>query len=246
MNNNYKKYTLQARMCVKGEAFFESLASEHSLPHHIISPKDVGIDYICEWIYGDKPTGVLYAVQIKTLSEEYANPKFMEVAEGYNGLSTFEIHNPHLKIEESTLQYWRGLGMPVYLFAIIQSNAESGEEKLDCYYKRYTPILTKAIEYSAKNFHNEFYKVNNGNSFIAFKDKVNRTQGFVRDLFIDHVRWCYYKGSVTYLDPRALGLEQFKSEGIFGDLFKDYEEQICSVYNKTGQYLKRLGIRREA
>lgn len=61
-NNQYKKYTAQAKAGIKGEAFFEALISDYSLPHHIVGSKDLGIDYICEWVYGDKPTGILYAV----------------------------------------------------------------------------------------------------------------------------------------------------------------------------------------
>ncbi|MGH8067350.1 MAG: hypothetical protein ACRERE_19385 [Candidatus Entotheonellia bacterium] len=64
-NESYKRYTIQAKRWIKGEAFFEALISDYSLPHHIVSPKDVGIDYICEWVYGDRPTGILYAVQVK-------------------------------------------------------------------------------------------------------------------------------------------------------------------------------------
>lgn len=129
------------------------------------------------------------------------------------------------------------MGIPVYLFAIIQSKVGSKGERLDCYYKRFSNQLTKAIDYSSINFYDQFYKVNNGAAFIAFKDENKRVQGFARDLFIDHVRWCYFKGSITYLSPRALGLEQFTEDGIFGDLFEDYQDQITSVYKKIGQYL---------
>jgi hypothetical protein len=69
-DRGYKKYTAQAKAGIKGEAFFEALVSDYSLPHHIVGLKDVGIDYICEWVYGDKPTGLLYAVQVKTLSKQ--------------------------------------------------------------------------------------------------------------------------------------------------------------------------------
>jgi len=68
-NSDYKKYTAQAKAAIKGEAFFEALISDYSIPHHVVGLKDVGIDYFCEWVYGDKPTGILYAVQVKTLSK---------------------------------------------------------------------------------------------------------------------------------------------------------------------------------
>ncbi len=243
MNNSseYKKYTVQARRGIKGEAFFESLVSDYCIPHHVIGPKDIGVDYICEWVYGDRPTGVLFAVQIKTFSEETVRLEFVAVEKGLNELDKYEIHNSHLVIDERTLHYWQGLGMPVYLFVIIQGCTDAGEEKLDCYYKRFTPILTKEAKWTEPDFYQGFYKVNKGSQFIAFKNPRRRILGFARDLFIDHVRWCYYKGSITYLDPRSIGLEQFRAEGIFVDLFKDYKEQICSAYGKTKQYLKNLG-----
>jgi len=73
-SDDYKKYTIQAKRGIKGEAFFELLVSDYSLPHQVVGPKDIGIDYFCEWVYGDRPTGILYAVQVKTFSEEKAKP----------------------------------------------------------------------------------------------------------------------------------------------------------------------------
>jgi hypothetical protein len=156
-DNEYKKYTIQAKRGVKGEAFFESLVSDYSVPHHIVGPKDMGLDYICEWVYGDRPTGVLFAAQVKTFSEEIAKPRFVEVETGLNGLCKYDIRNPNLRIDDRTLHYWKGFGMPVYLFAVVQRGAEQDEERLDCYYKRFTPILTKDL--GKVDFYSEFYKV---------------------------------------------------------------------------------------
>jgi len=130
--------------------------------------------------------------------------------------------------------------MPVYLFAVVQS-IDDGQEELDCYYKRFTPILTGDTIPERYAYYADFYKVNEGDSFIAFRHLG--AFGFARDLFIDHVRWCYYKGSITYLDPRAIGLSQFGADGLFIDLFESYKERVCSVYDKTRQYLERLGYR---
>lgn len=55
------KYRAQAKAATKGEAFFQALVSDYSIPHHIMGQKDIGIDYICEWVYGDQPSGILYA-----------------------------------------------------------------------------------------------------------------------------------------------------------------------------------------
>jgi len=224
-NDEYKKYTIQAKRGIKGEAFLESLVSDYCLPHQVVGPKDIGIDYICEWVHGDKPTGILFAVQVKTFSEDTAKPKFIEVDNKLNKLCKYDICNSNLIIDENTLHYWRGLGMPVYLFAIIQRLTDKKEERLDCYYKRFTQILTKEEWPEKSDFYREFYKVNKGNLFIAFKNPVIRKYGFARDLFIDHVRCCYCKGSIIYMDPHSVGLKQFPKFALFKDLFQEYKEQ---------------------
>jgi hypothetical protein len=119
----YKKFTIQAKRGIKGEAFFESLVSDYCIPHHITGPKDVGLDYICEWVWGDRPTGRLFAVQVKTFSEENAKPEHVGFELALNGLETFRIRNEHLKIDDRTLDYWRGLGLPVHLFVVVQGPA---------------------------------------------------------------------------------------------------------------------------
>ena len=45
------KFTVQAKTCIKGEAFFESLLAEYAIPHHIQGAKDLGADYLCQWSY---------------------------------------------------------------------------------------------------------------------------------------------------------------------------------------------------
>lgn len=237
--DEYKKYTLQARRGIKGEAFFESLVCEYSIPHHVVGPKDVGIDYFCEWVHGDRPTGVLYAVQVKTFSEKTAKPKFVCIEKKLNGLEKYKIHNSNLKVEEKTRRYWQGLGIPVYLFAVVLSATDDGEEQLDCYYKRFTPILTEDRPWDEYVYYADFYKVNEGDSFIAFK--LPGALGFARDLFFDLVRQCYYKGSIAFPDPCSLGLEQFGEPDVFVGLFRSYKERLCATYSKTTAILKALG-----
>lgn len=232
----HKKYTVQARTGIKGEAFFEALIADYSLPHHIVGPKDMGIDYICEWVYGDSPTGILYAVQVKTFSEETAKPQFVGVETKLNLLKKYTIANPNLVIDNRTLHYWKGLGMPVYLFAVVQSAAtDEKDEHIDCYYERFTPVLTT----DAQQKDLFFYKANEGSKFLAFAREKERKQGFARDLFIDYMRWAYYKGSIAYLNPRTLGLNQFDEENaIFVDLFNEYKERVCITYAKTRRFLE--------
>ena len=235
--SDYKKYTTQAKAAIKGEAFFEALVSDYSIPHHVVGLKDVGIDYICEWVFGDKPTGVLFAVQVKTLSARYAKPESLGINKGHNELNSFKITNHHLDIDEKTLKYWRGLGMPVYLFAIIYPALEGHGEQLNCYYKRFTRVLT-----TNKTQEEEcFYQVNRDTNFLAFVDPVSNRFGFARDLYIDLMRCLYYKGSISYISPRTLGLEQFpESDVVINDLFKEYEDNIYKTIEQTEELIEQV------
>ena len=239
-NNDYKKYTIQAKTGIKGEAFFESLIANYSLPYHVMGLTDIGIDYFCEWVYGDRPTGILYGVQVKTFSEQTAKPKPVVVTKDINKLEEFEIKYSELKVDQKTLYYWKGLGIPIYLFAIVKNISKDGSEKLDCYYKRYAPIITRDIDVEIDEYYRAFYKVNNGSSFLAFGDFERKTHGFARDLYIDCVRLSYSKGVLPCLKSEDLGLNQFKKIPAFADLFQDYEKQILEAYRWTGQVLEVL------
>lgn len=234
---DYKKYTAQAKAAIKGEAFFEALVSDYSVPHHIVGPKDIGIDYICEWVYGDRPTGILYAAQVKTLSAHYVKPQFLGLKKGFNELNEFRIVNSNLHIDERTLQYWRGFGMPVYLFVILHSEPLQQGGQLDCFYKRFTPVLTTNTTLEQENF----YKVNEGTTFLAFADQQSKKYGFARDLFIDLIGCSYYKGSISYISPRTIGLEQFpQEETVFIDLLKEYHENVYRTYAKTKKFFEGI------
>ena len=238
MTDVYKRYTRQAKMGIKGEAYFESLVSDYSLPHRIVSPKDVGLDYICEWVHEDKPTGVLWAAQVKTMSKASATPTFLEKEkEGFNGLDIYRIRGKGSMIDQRTLHYWRGLGIPVYLFVVVSSK-ERERETLDCFYKRFTPVLTQTHRQEGL----PFYKVNRGQSFIAFRDAEEKTRGFARDLFVDYMRCNYYKGSIAWLNPVTIGLRQFPpvDQALFVDLIESYKKQICRTYTQIRPILERL------
>ena len=236
-SDGYKRYTAQAKSGIRGEAFFELLITDYALPHRIVGSKDIGIDYICEWVYGDKPTGILFIVQIKTFASANPKPKYVGINQNYNGLEQYQIHHKILEIDPRTLQYWKGLGIPAYLFVVVQ---KANGEEMSCFYRRYTHPLTAISADPSGKYYEGFYKVNKGTSFLAFKDPEKRIQGFARDLFVDHVRWSYAKGLITYLDPGSMGLNQFQTDAVFIDLFKDYENQIRSTHSKTSHYLKVL------
>lgn len=237
-DSDYKKYTIQARTGIRGEAFFESLICDYCIPHHISGSKDLGLDYICEWMYGDKPTGVLFAVQVKTSSGRKNPPKCIGVERGRNELSKFEIRNDKLRINKKTLIYWKGLGIPVYLFYI---HDYSGD--FNCYYKRFTEILVVNEEYNRyeSNYFRYFYKVNNDNYFIGFKESNNLDAGFARDLFIDYVHFSYYKGMIAYLNPNDIGLKNFRADGVFQHMIEQYKDKITDTFNRTRQILEHLG-----
>lgn len=236
-NSEYKKFTAQAKAGIKGEAFFEALVSDYSLPHHIVGSKDLGIDYICEWVYGDQPTGVLYAVQVRTLSQQNVELEDLRSESENNKLPRYKISNKLLNIDERTLQYWRGFGMPVYLFVIVYSESHVRDGRFDCYYKRFTSVLTTQKTQDEE----DFYQVNKGTTFRAFADQTKQTNGFTRDLFVDLIRCYYSKGSISYISPRDIGLKQFPEENaVFQGVIDEYQQSICRTYEKTKRFIDTL------
>ena len=200
MSGDTKRYTIQAKRGIKGEAYFESLICDYAMPHRIVGSTDLGIDYICEWAF-EKPTGILFAVQVKAFAKRKNTIKCLDKRD-QNGLVKYEVHHSSLNIKAKTLEYWRGFGIPVYLFVVVQNLRE-----LDCYYKRYTPLLTSERQSWDFSSYTGFCQVNDGALFMAFSDMQRRVYGFARDLYIDYMRCSYSKGSIAYLDPRIMGLK---------------------------------------
>jgi hypothetical protein len=231
--NAYKKYTLQAKRGIKGEAFFESLISQYALANHIVGPKDLGIDFICQWVYEGRPTEILFAVQIKTFDVDNCRPESMgKKDENGNNLEMFTIKNPNLRIKKSALlNYWKSLRMPVNLFAMCDEG-----DQMSCYYKRFTPVVTESRDQDELCF----YKANEGTSFLAFADQTSGKGGFVRDLFIDYIRCCYFRGLLAYVNPRSIGLKQFPEDyAVFQDLVPSYEKEILRTYQQTKKFMER-------
>lgn len=234
-----KEFTAQAKASIKGEAFFESLVSDYSIPHHIVGLKDVGIDYICEWVYGDRPTGILYAVQVKTFSQPNFSKKYVKAngLDSRNQLDKYRIKHNLLNIRVTTQEYWRGLGIPIYLFVIVCSKTQGHYNTFDCYYKRFTSILTA----NNKQDGEYFYRVNKGTTFLAFADQQDRKGGFARDLFVDLIRCYYSKGLIFYISPQKIGLEQFPEQNaVFKGVINEYRESICNTYKKTKSLLETM------
>lgn len=223
-----KKYTIHAKNCIKGEAFFELIISDYAIPNKMFLPKDLGNDFICEWVYKDNPTGLLFISQIKTITITESKIKEGSICQ-YNKLKEFKISHPNLMVDDKTINYWKGFGIPTYLFAIV---IKQNKSEYECYYKRFTPILTKN-----KNQKDEpFYKVYENNIFLAYKE--NYRWGFCRDLFIDHVRCIYSRGATSIINPTSLGLQQYPNENFyFNDLLEEYSMEIRDTYNMLHKIL---------
>ena len=122
---DYKKYTQEARRGIKGEAYFESLMVEHAITHRIARQNDLGTDFLCEWVCGDRPTGILFSAQVKSTTSDNVTPHFIERSQ-LNRLDTYTLSGAP-NIEESTVNYWKGLGLPAFLFVVIEDQTDGFE-----------------------------------------------------------------------------------------------------------------------
>lgn len=208
----------------KGEAFFENLISEYAIAHKIDSSKDVGLDFLCEWVYGERPTQLLFGIQVKTRTDK----RVVQIKKR-DARNLLPEYKSSVSIKQETLNYWRGFNFPIFLFLI---NIKG--KNINCYYRRYTPILHDL------NKENEvsFYEVNEGNNFLAFIHTPTFCGGFCRDLFIDHLRCQHYKGMLSGVDPKDLGLSYWKADRLYKGVFDDYKKQIRETFDKYKKYSK--------
>jgi len=221
------KYIKSKQIGNKGEAFFESLISEYAIAHKIDSSKDVGLDFLCEWVFGQNPTQLLFGIQVKT-----RNDKSFRLIKEKSNLNLLPEYKSSFIIKKDTLDYWRGFDFPVFLFVI---NIEN--EKINCFYKRYTSIL------HGKQKENEapFYKVNDDTSnFLAFIHTENFCGGFCRDLFLDSLRCQHNKGMLSGVNPQDLGLSHWKYDTLYKGVFDDYKKQIKETFDKYNRFRKFL------
>ncbi len=55
------------------------------------------------------------------------------------------------------------------------------------------------------------------------------------------MRLNYSKGSLSYLNPRTIGLNKYPEEdAIFKDLYEEYKDDILITYNKTKKFLEMV------
>jgi len=226
-----KKYTKNKQLGNKGTAYLEAMLSDYAIVHRIDEAKDIGCDLICEWVNKENPSRLLFFIQIKT-SRTKPKIKTITTRSRLNLLEEVKIKNRSY-LDANTLDYWRGFEIPVYLFVLFEI-----KDGFDIYYKRFTPALTTGKDGKEENF----YKISKDGKFLAFAEKNAvgmKRGGFVRDLFIDHMRCNYKNGSLAYKNPRELGLDQFpEKDAVFGDLAKDYDNEI----KKTADNLRKLKI----
>lgn len=207
----------------KGEAFIESLFSDYAIVHKIDGSKDVGLDFLCEWVAGEKPTRLLFGIQVKTTKSIHefnengktSNTNFLQE------FSTSQIPS-FKKIPDTTLTYWRGFNFPVFVFRVLLT-----ENKTLAFYKRYTTVL-HGIDTEESL---PFYLANMDTKLQAYIYK-ERTWGFCRDLFFDHLKCQHYRGMLSGVNPDDLGLSGWKQDALYKGVFDHYKERIKKTYAK--------------
>lgn len=228
----------------RGEAFLEFIMSKHALMHKIAGYKDIGIDYLCEWLTGDNPTRVLFGIQVKTSNISDITLEHKGRNKGLNGLERYRFKKtvPSWNITNKTINYWFGFEIPLYLFFILKD-----KQCFDCYYQRLTPILHKkdksqAIKEIQDYKNNDMYKVNENDDFKAILDRGRQDGGFARDLFFDSIRCAYYLGSLKYRKSQEFGLKGWEGNAIYVDILGEEDRPYISELKSSLQILKRLGI----
>lgn len=212
-------YKKKKQLGNKGESEVEAALSENALVHRIDGSKDIGLDMLCEWVSGEESTQLLFGVQVKTRSN--ANLKLIRKQSSLNLLKEFSV-SANIQIEEKTLNYWRGFDFPVFLFLV-----DGSDWKI--YYKRYTPILHGLTD----STNEPFYQVTNDDcDFLAYVHGYDKTGGFCRDLFIDHLRCQHNKGLLSGIDPEDLGLRGWKNDVLYEKVYDQYLDKITGTFNK--------------
>ena len=198
-----------------GEALVESSLSHHAIIHRVDGSKDVGLDMICEWVNGEKPTQTMFGIQVKTTENIKLRPK-----NNKSRLNQLEEFWGCITIEQKTLDYWAGFDFPVFVFLV-----DLKTKKI--YYKRYTSIVHKLTKHTKELF----YLATENNKFLAYVPCV-KTGGFSRDLFFDHLRCQHNKGALSGVNPNDLGLKGWKEDALYKGVFDQYKNKIRSTYNR--------------
>jgi len=238
------KVPISFRIGNRGEAFLEFIMSKHCLMHKIAGYKDIGLDFLCEWLVEGSPTRIIFGVQVKTSDIKEIELVSLGKNVRFNELEKFKFKKaPSWKIEEKTINYWLGFEIPVYLFFVIRNGTS-----FECYYQRLTPRLhlndkSTVIKRVKAYKDEELYKVNDGNSeFIAYIPRQDKDGGFARDLFIDSIRCSYFNGSVGYRDSKEFGLKGWGDGLIYPDILDSNNCPYMDNVEKSLMSLKNLGL----
>jgi Domain of unknown function (DUF4365) len=236
---DHKHYTETARRGIRGEAYFESLIVNHAIPHRIARQNDLGTDFLCEWTCGDRPTGILFSAQVKTSTAE--SVKCEKVSKSPLNLLTKYTLAGIKKVDPRTISYWKGLGIPAYLFVVVEDG-----DSVRCFHKRYTPLLDGRADADDENGTRAFYEVSRGSTFLGFASPAEQVGGFARDLLIDYVRLSYAKGVILQLTKKQLGFWPFKYKGdedqlqVFGEIVEWNRSKIEEACQTTTKVLAKL------
>ncbi|MBD3310965.1 MAG: DUF4365 domain-containing protein [Candidatus Magasanikbacteria bacterium] len=234
MKTKTSMYLKTKQLGNKGEAFFESLISDYAIVHKIDGSKDVGLDFICEWVFGESPTQLLFGAQVKSTASKNMKIETKNKISRLNGLHEYGGNSKHDFVKTKTSTYWSGFDFPVFLFFI-----DFTEKETRCYYRRYTSLLHK-IDEPQKIL--PFYLVNEGNNFLAFAPNKEGEGGFCRDLYIDHVRCQHKKGLLTGIDPKNLGLtKHYKQDVLYKGVYEKYKLQIRKTFEEYKKF-HELGL----
>lgn len=227
----------------RGEAFLEFIMSKYCLMHKVVGYKDIGIDYICEWLSGGTPSRILFGIQVKTSESKDIELIYKGVKSGFNELAFYNIKKFSWSIEEKTIEYWSGFEIPLFLFCVIRNS----EDQFNCYYSRLTPILHRETKEGIKGKleeikKGEFYQANENSEFRDIVKKKNMDGGFVRDLFIDSVRCSYQNGSILYRNPKDFGLNNWPEKVIYPDVLDEENTDYMKKVKEGLLLLEGVGL----
>lgn len=219
------KYSKAKQTGNKGVSIVESALSDYAIVHVIDESKDLGLDMICEWVYDEKPTHLLFGVQVKTRSN--FKPKLTRERSKLNKLKEY---NGKFYIKPSTIEYLKGFSFPIFLFVV------TNEVNYKIYYKRYTSILHGLVDDSKE----PFYLVKTANTDFKAYVKNSHTVGFCRDLFFDHLRCEHSKGMLSGINPKDLGLKGWKWDTLYIGVYDQYQDKILATYENYRRYEKYI------
>jgi len=78
---------------------------------------------------------------------------------------------------------------------------------------------------------------NEGTKLKAYIPK-ERTWGFCRDLFFDHLKCQHYKGMLSGVNPKDIGLSGWEQDTLYKGVFDHYKDKIRETYERYEKWKK--------